>query len=129
MTKNKRKTVLKIIQTDSTFQLVSSTRGLVWKGKCIHCRAWLLIDSDGSYISKATIEHIIPKNHGAGSELENLAIACAACNHKKGRRHDLLKASDPVLIRFLQRLTDERQKRWRAPSEAPVYAQHSRASE
>lgn len=116
MAKSKRRTVLRIVETDSSFEKVESHRGTIWRGKCIHCRSWLLIDSDGSYISRATIEHIVPRSHGGGDELENLALACAACNHEKGRRHDLLKPSDPALVQFLDRLRQERMERWRPPA-------------
>jgi 5-methylcytosine-specific restriction endonuclease McrA len=30
------------------------------------------------------IEHIVPRKHGGSDELENLALACADCNLRKG---------------------------------------------
>lgn len=33
---------------------------------------------------QATIEHIIPKSKGGKTELDNLTIACFACNQEKG---------------------------------------------
>ena len=38
---------------------------------------------DASLISHQ-IDHVIPKQHGGGDELDNLAFACALCNRTKG---------------------------------------------
>lgn len=109
----KSELILKIIATDRTFER-SEWRGFeVWAGKCIHCNSHLYIGIDGKPISRATIEHIVPKHHGGTDELENLALACARCNGGKGVRLDTLPLSDPRLARVIETLTERRRKRWR----------------
>ncbi len=104
----KRRTVLAIAATDNTF----TRSGDQWRGKCIHCRRWLAIAADGTPISEATIEHIVPRTHGGDDSLENLALACARCNHEKGQRHDRQPRGTPRLEQMIERLQAERKKRW-----------------
>jgi 5-methylcytosine-specific restriction endonuclease McrA len=113
--KRKRRLFLTIAETDHTFSLVGRGAEAVWRGKCIHCRRWLTLSAAGEPISEATIEHILPRNHGGTDELENLAIACARCNHEKGVRHDNRSRGDQQLALIVSRLRAERARRWRQP--------------
>jgi 5-methylcytosine-specific restriction endonuclease McrA len=107
--------VLGIVATDRTFAPEPRVGGFV--GKCIHCRTKLVVTVRGE--TAATIEHVLPQGHGGTDDLENLALACARCNHEKGMRHDVRRASDPVFVELLERLRAERAKRWRAPAGMP----------
>ena len=73
-------------------------------------------------MSKATLEHIVPKHHGGDNRLHNLAIACERCNGQKGRRHDHRRWSDPGLQRLIDWLKNERRTRWREPCPSIVNA-------
>jgi hypothetical protein len=64
----------------------------------------------------------LPQSHGGTDDLPNLALACARCNDEKGMRHDVRRANDPVFVELLERLRDERAKRWREPSGLPSSA-------
>jgi 5-methylcytosine-specific restriction endonuclease McrA len=101
--------VLAVVATDATFTEDARVGGYV--GKCIHCRTKLVVTRDGQ--TSATIEHVLPQSHGGTNAPENLALACARCNHEKGRRHDVRKANDPVFMEQLERLRTERARRWR----------------
>ncbi len=46
---------------------------------CEHC---LIAETDTFY--GCEVDHIISLKHGGSSEPENLAYACALCNHAKG---------------------------------------------
>ena len=111
----RRQLVLSIIATDSTYQQVSWRGRAAWQGRCIHCRRQLLVDLEGEPIGDVTVEHIVPRRHGGGDDLENLALACGRCNHQKGYRLDDRRADDPVLRKVIDTLTARRRERWRAP--------------
>jgi 5-methylcytosine-specific restriction endonuclease McrA len=111
--------ILEIIATDRTFERVWYRGREVWSGKCIHCNTRLQVQLDGTPISRATVEHILPQTHGGTDALDNVALACARCNHGKGRRHDHKALSDPDLQSLIERLSARRAKRWRAPEQAP----------
>lgn len=120
---NRHRLILDICRTDRTFELAdrgAGRRQRVWWGKCIHCNARLVVGLDGRPDRGVTIEHIQPRNHGGTDELENLALACARCNHAKGRRLDARPAGDPALIEMVERLRSRRERRWRDPDEAPL---------
>ena len=110
----KQRTFLAIIATDSTFERATAGDREVWSGKCLHCNAKLLVGLDGEPISRATIEHIHPRNHGGTDDLENLGIACARCNSEKGVRHDHKRRDDPRLLEIVEKLREKRRARWRA---------------
>jgi 5-methylcytosine-specific restriction endonuclease McrA len=111
--RGKRQRILAIVRTDSTFE-ESEWRGQpVWIGKCLHCGSHLIIAKDGEPLSRATIEHIVPRTHGGTDDLENLALACARCNMQKGVRHDTRPASDPRAREIVERLLAVRRSRWR----------------
>ncbi|HEY5311882.1 MAG TPA: HNH endonuclease signature motif containing protein [Pirellulales bacterium] len=54
------------------------------------------------------IEHIIPRKHGGGDSLDNLALACAECNLHKGSN---LTGIDPE-TNAITPLFNPRQDRW-----------------
>lgn len=47
--------------------------------RCVYCKAELTADV-------VTIDHVIPKTKGGGSQLSNLVVACRSCNSSKGNR-------------------------------------------
>lgn len=99
--------------TDSTFERTVFRDREVWVGRCIHCNAHLYVALDGTPISRATIEHIVPRGHGGTDDPPNLAIACACCNHQKGRHHDVRGKNDARLAAMVERLLERRLARWR----------------
>jgi 5-methylcytosine-specific restriction endonuclease McrA len=108
--------VLRIVATDRTFERAEWRGREIWVGKCIHCGSHLHVGLDGRPISRATIEHIVPKHHGGTDEIENLALACARCNHAKGSRLDGLPLTDPRLASVIATLQERRTRRWREPT-------------
>jgi 5-methylcytosine-specific restriction endonuclease McrA len=113
MSARKDRLVLAIVATDSGFERREVRGQTVWVGKCIHCNAKLVVDEQGG--TQATIEHILPRNHAGTDAVENLALACAGCNHEKGVRHDARKKDDPKLREIVERLAERRKARWRDP--------------
>jgi 5-methylcytosine-specific restriction endonuclease McrA len=110
-----RRRILSIVLTDATFERATFRDRQVWVGRCIHCNGHLQIALDGEPISRATIEHILPRGHGGTDDPANLALACARCNHQKGRHHDVLTRGDPRLLEVVERLRQRRMARWRSP--------------
>jgi 5-methylcytosine-specific restriction endonuclease McrA len=108
--------VLAIVATDRTYEAALLDGERVWVGKCIHCGTKLTIADDGTPISRATIEHIWPRNHGGENELQNIALACAGCNRSKSR-HDRQHRADPRLAEVVEELRRKRTERWRNPAE------------
>ena len=111
MASTRHRQILDIIATDNTFEQVELGGELVWEGRCIFCRRRLRVRLDGQPISRATVEHIIPRSKGGTDELPNLALACSGCNHEKGRRHDRRDSARAAEIQA--DLLERRQKRWR----------------
>lgn len=101
--------VLDIVRTDRTFDPVDGG----WVGKCIHCNTRLQVTDQGELIGKASVEHIIPRAHGGTDDIENLALACVACNNEKGRRHDVRGPGDPGYDKIVRLLQERRTARWR----------------
>jgi 5-methylcytosine-specific restriction endonuclease McrA len=114
----KQRRVLAIVATDRTFELHEQAGAPVWVGKCIFCNRPLSIAASGAPISRVTIEHIWPRNHGGDDRLENLALACGGCNREKGGRHDLKHRRDPRLLEIVEGLRAKRRQRWREPPAA-----------
>ena len=85
---------LRIAESDSTFvKCYVDDATYVYVGKCIHCGTALRVSSAGS--TDATIEHIVPLiAGGSGTDLLNVALACARCNNQKGIHHDQKKLSE-----------------------------------
>jgi 5-methylcytosine-specific restriction endonuclease McrA len=103
--------------TDRTFEerRVGPSRQRVLSGKCIHCGRRHTLTLAGEPLSSATVEHIVPKNHGGDDSIANLAIACTRCNVLKGSRLDCRRWNDPVLQRVIATLQDRRAQRRRDP--------------
>ena len=99
---SRRRTILAIVASDSTFARVTWQERDAWEGRCIHCRRRLLIGGDGEPIGAATIENIVPRGQGGSDELDNLALACARESHQKGYRLDDRQPDDPVLVRVVE---------------------------
>jgi 5-methylcytosine-specific restriction endonuclease McrA len=110
------KRILEIVLSDATFERMEQRGQTVWQGRCLHCNAHLTVSASGEPISRATIEHILPRSHGGTEALENLGLACARCNHQKGVRHDNRRRGDPRLMEIVEALRAKRMARWREPS-------------
>lgn len=115
MSHAKRRRILAIIATDTTFERAPYRGGEAWIGKCLHCNAHLVVGLDGEPISRATIEHIVPQTAGGTDALENLGLACARCNQGKGSRHDPHFHRDARVRDLVDRLLSRRRERWRDP--------------
>lgn len=111
--RRKRKRLLAVASTDNTFERKELDGEWVLEGKCIHCHRKLALRPDGRPLNGATLEHIVPKNHGGTDDIENLAIACARCNSEKGLRHDHKRPDDPKLREVVERLQARRRQRLR----------------
>jgi 5-methylcytosine-specific restriction endonuclease McrA len=48
--------------------------------RCEYCQ----LDQDDSPLAALHVEHAIPKAHGGGDDLDNLALACVDCNLHEG---------------------------------------------
>jgi 5-methylcytosine-specific restriction endonuclease McrA len=112
--RRKQRLLLEVAATDRTFERKELGGEPVLEGKCIHCQRKLALRADGTPINGATLEHIVPKNHGGTDDPENLAIACARCNSEKGVRHDHKRPDDPKLREVIERLRERRRKRLRS---------------
>jgi 5-methylcytosine-specific restriction endonuclease McrA len=108
----KKQLLLGIVRTDSTFEKKDVRGEPCWVGKCIHCNARLVVSLEGESYG-ATVEHILPRTHGGTDDLENVALACARCNAKKGVHLDPRHAKDPRLVHVIELLRARRKKRWR----------------
>lgn len=105
--------VLGIVETDATFELREVRGERAWVGRCIHCRSAIVVSTRGE--TAATIEHIVPTTHGGTDDVENLALACARCNQRKGARLDHRRRDDPTLRAVIDMLRARRRERWREP--------------
>ena len=117
MSAQKRRRILEIIATDSSFAEVEWRGRGAWLGKCLHCNTHLYVGLDGEPISRATIEHIVPTWAGGADELPNLGIACSRCNATKGARIDPRYPSSARAVEVVEKLMAKRRRRWREPSE------------
>jgi HNH endonuclease len=52
--------------------------GHLFMAPCYYCKKAFMLDD-------LTIEHITPLCLGGGNERENITLACAPCNHERGR--------------------------------------------
>jgi 5-methylcytosine-specific restriction endonuclease McrA len=105
--------LLRVAETDRTCELRHVRGRELWVGRCLHCRAKVTVPLDPREPASATLEHIVPRNHGGDDSLTNLALACASCNHAKGRRLDCRRANDETLVRVIAELRRARQERMR----------------
>jgi len=72
--------------------------------RCEYCQ----LRQDDSPLAALHIEHIVPKTHGGGDELDNLALACIDCNLHKGPN---LTGRDPETNQVTE-LFHPRRHRW-----------------
>lgn len=112
----RRHRILAIVATDSSFELRVVRGEPTWIGRCIHCNTRVAVSPDGDPEPGVTVEHIEPRHHGGGQNLENLAFACARCNQSKGMRHDHKRRDDPGLSAVIDTLRVRRRERWRDPT-------------
>jgi 5-methylcytosine-specific restriction endonuclease McrA len=115
MSGRSRRLLIAAAESDATFERVQDRTGDYWVGKCIHCQSRVSIPIDLGEPAHATLEHILPKTHGGGNELENLAIACRRCNQGKGKRLDHRPITDPKLQQVIALLRARRLERLRIP--------------
>jgi hypothetical protein len=83
-----------------------SLESRVWKrsgGRCEYCRVPQSADELAFHI-----DHIIPRQHGGQTVASNLALACYACNLRKGPN---LSGRDPKTNKVV-RLFDPRRHKW-----------------
>jgi 5-methylcytosine-specific restriction endonuclease McrA len=100
-----------VAESDHSFRL-RDVRGMrAWVGPCLHCKRSIMVPVDARFPASATLEHIVPRTHGGTDELDNLGLACAACNHEKGRKLDSRPLADPTLQRVIERLRTARRTR------------------
>lgn len=111
----RRRLVLDIIKTDSTFEFHTFRDGESWwVGKCIFCNARMTVQVDGK--TGFTIEHILPRCANGQNDLKNLALACGGCNHEKGQRHDKHVGKGGRADEIVSALRGKRLSRWREMS-------------
>ena len=105
-----------------------------WETRCLHCRRRLRLRGDGEPLGHSTLEHVVPQawfGRRAAAPLcslvgddandaRNLALACAGCNHSKGRRHDARGPQDARAYEVVAALLSARLARWRPPP-APAH--------
>lgn len=107
----------RIAETDRTF--VRSGRD--WVGRCLICVGPIRFDAQTG--EGANVEHIVPRTLGGGNDLRNLGITHVRCNGEKGRHWDAgrRRRTDPDRYRgIVERLRDERVRRWREPRAVEV---------
>lgn len=104
--------------------------GTHWTTRCLHCRRRLAVRADGTPEGHASLEHVVPRAWfdrraaaalvqrvgGAPDAAANLAVACARCNHDKGKGHDARGPGDARALEVVEALLDRRLARWRPPS-------------
>jgi len=103
LSRNLKDRVLLALKTDQNAALVSTKAfGEAWQTRCLHCRSALFVSKQGDSLSGVTLEHIVPQawferpkiiaklalTFTEVNDAKNLALACARCNHDKGKSHD-----------------------------------------
>ena len=103
--------------------------GEAWSTRCLHCRSTLQVRADGEPLGATTLEHVVPHawfgKRAAASltarvgddadDPRNLALACARCNHDKGKGHDARGPGDLRAREVVEALLATRLSRWRTP--------------
>ena len=117
----RRRLVLAIALTDTSFVRTIVRGEACWVGRCLHCNTKLVVPEKGPPASTVTVEHIVPQTHGGDDDLTNVALACARCNNEKGRRHDVKRLDDPVRVRLERALFEKRAARLREPPEGTAH--------
>lgn len=125
-----RRRLLVAAQTDALAVLDNG----IWSTRCLHCRRALQVRDDGEPLGLATVEHVVPQawfGRRAASAFtvqvgddadnpRNLALACARCNHDKGKRHDARGPGDARAREVVEALLATRLSRWRDPTAEPA---------
>jgi hypothetical protein len=120
-----RRLFLRAVASDA--QAVRMADG--WETRCLHCRTRLWLDADGTPRGHASLEHVVPRawfgQRSAASlcaqvdddadGARNLAIACARCNHDKGKGPDARGPSDARAFDVVGAMLGRRMDRWRDP--------------
>ncbi|HZF98867.1 MAG TPA: HNH endonuclease [Pseudoxanthomonas sp.] len=100
-----------------------------WETRCLHCRRRLRIRTDGEPLGHTSLEHVVPRAWfglrgasdlcaqvgGDADDPRNLALACAGCNHAKGRHHDARGPQNARAYDVVATLLNARLGRWRLP--------------
>ncbi|HLP91848.1 MAG TPA: HNH endonuclease signature motif containing protein [Nostocaceae cyanobacterium] len=73
------------------------------KGCCEYCRSQVMFSTQSF-----SIDHIIPRNQGGKTTLDNLALACQGCNNHK---YNKTESKDPVTGEVVS-LYHPRQQQW-----------------
>lgn len=108
--------------------------GETWSTRCLHCRSALQLQANGEPLGTTTLEHVVPQawfgKRAAASltaqvgedadDPRNLALACARCNHDKGKGHDARGPGDARAHEVVAALLATRLSRWRQPSALPA---------
>ncbi|WOS39980.1 HNH endonuclease [Xanthomonas rydalmerensis] len=120
-----RQRLLLAAQTDAQAQPAAGG----WHSRCLHCRRRLDLHGDGEPLGHCSLEHVVPQawfGRRAAAALcaqvgddandaRNLALACAGCNHAKGRHHDARGPQDARARDVVATLLSARLARWRPP--------------
>ncbi|WP_119717557.1 HNH endonuclease [Cognatilysobacter tabacisoli] len=102
-----------------------------WRTRCLHCRSTLEFDADGTPLGHGTLEHVVPQAWfgkraaaaltrevgDAANDARNLALACAGCNHDKGKGPDARGPNDERAREVVAALLARRLERWAVPRE------------
>ncbi|NYZ62536.1 HNH endonuclease [Luteimonas deserti] len=108
--------------------------GGIWSTRCLHCRSTLQLRGDGEPLGNTTLEHVVPQawfgrraaavlTAQVGDDADdprNLALACARCNHDKGKGHDARGPGDVRAHEVVDALLATRLSRWRDPTVPPA---------
>lgn len=125
-----RQRLLLAAQTDALAVLDDG----IWSTRCLHCRSALQVRDDGEPLGLTTLEHVVPRawfDRRAAAALtvqvgedaddpRNLALACARCNHGKGKGPDARGPGDTRAREVVEALLATRLSRWRAPTALPA---------
>ena len=125
-----RQRLLLAAQTDAHAQALEDG----WETRCLHCRRRLRLRGDGEPLGHSTLEHVVPQAWfgrraaaplcglvgGDANDARNLALACAGCNHTKGRHHDARGPQDARAYEVVAALLSARLARWQPPP-APAH--------
>lgn len=125
MRASQRRLFVSAVQSDTEAQTDSAG---TWTTRCLHCRTRLQVAASGEPMGHASLEHVVPRAWFGRREAapltarvgdlpddaRNLAIACARCNHDKGKGPDARGPSDARAFEVVSQLLARRSARWRA---------------